>query len=104
MTVKPVEPLDFIQRLKAVQAFRQLPDAESLAATNKRISNILKKSESHRLQVWEHWSKRPKKVAARAQQSAADIQPLLAQRDYQATLTRLAQFDMMSMRFLIVSW
>ncbi|TCV84706.1 glycine--tRNA ligase subunit beta [Sulfurirhabdus autotrophica] len=32
-------------RLKAVQAFRKLPESESLAAANKRIQNILKKTE-----------------------------------------------------------
>jgi len=34
-----------IPRLEAVQAFRKLPEAESLAAANKRIRNILKKTE-----------------------------------------------------------
>lgn len=34
-----------VPRLKAVQAFRTLPEAESLAAANKRIRNILKKTE-----------------------------------------------------------
>ena len=34
-----------VPRLKAVQAFRALPEAESLAAANKRIRNILKKTE-----------------------------------------------------------
>jgi len=34
-----------IPRLRAVQAFRQLPEAQSLAAANKRIQNILKKTE-----------------------------------------------------------
>ncbi|MCK5888915.1 MAG: glycine--tRNA ligase subunit beta, partial [Methylococcales bacterium] len=45
-SVKPTKPLDFMQRLEAVKAFRQLPEAESLAAANKRIINILKKSET----------------------------------------------------------
>jgi glycyl-tRNA synthetase beta chain len=35
-----------IPRLEAVRAFRQLPEADSLAAANKRIANILKKSGS----------------------------------------------------------
>ena len=34
-----------VPRLKAVQAFRALPEAEALAAANKRIRNILKKTE-----------------------------------------------------------
>ena len=33
------------QRLAAVRAFSALPEAESLAAANKRVSNILKKAE-----------------------------------------------------------
>ncbi len=35
---------DIVVRLAAVRAFMQLPEAESLAAANKRIGNILKKS------------------------------------------------------------
>ena len=34
------------QRLAAVRAFSALPEAESLAAANKRVSNILKKAGS----------------------------------------------------------
>lgn len=36
---------DVVQRLEAVQAFAALPEAASLAAANKRITNILKKNE-----------------------------------------------------------
>ncbi|HEY8102442.1 MAG TPA: glycine--tRNA ligase subunit beta [Burkholderiaceae bacterium] len=36
---------NIIERLNAVKAFAALPEAESLAAANKRITNILKKSE-----------------------------------------------------------
>ncbi|HKF94370.1 MAG TPA: glycine--tRNA ligase subunit beta, partial [Gammaproteobacteria bacterium] len=39
---RPTRPLDFERRVRAVQAFRQLPEAESLTTANKRISNILK--------------------------------------------------------------
>ncbi len=46
MAIKPVQPIDFIARLQAVKAFSALPEAESLAAANKRISNILKKSDT----------------------------------------------------------
>jgi glycyl-tRNA synthetase beta chain len=35
---------NIIERLNAVQAFAALPEAESLAAANKRITNILKKT------------------------------------------------------------
>jgi glycyl-tRNA synthetase beta chain len=39
----PNSPLDFENRLKAVDTFSQLDEAIDLAAANKRISNILKK-------------------------------------------------------------
>lgn len=42
--LSPSRPLDFDKRIKAVTAFRQLSAAESLAAANKRVGNILKKS------------------------------------------------------------
>jgi glycyl-tRNA synthetase beta chain len=38
-------PADFNQRVRAVTEFRKLPEAESLAAANKRIRNILKKTD-----------------------------------------------------------
>lgn len=44
--LRPSRPLDFDQRIKAVSAFRAMPEAESLAAANKRVGNILKKSET----------------------------------------------------------
>lgn len=42
---RPTRPLDFHARLHAVSQFRALPEAESLAAANKRIGNILRKAE-----------------------------------------------------------
>ncbi|MFA5017238.1 MAG: glycine--tRNA ligase subunit beta [Methylobacter sp.] len=91
ITVTPAEPLDFMQRLQAVKAFRQLPEAGSLAAANKRIRNILKKSESQpAASVGALLEPQEKQLLQAALQSADDIQPLLAQRNYQATLNRLA--------------
>ena len=40
---RPTRPLDFDHRVRAVHAFRDLPEAISLAAANKRIRNILRK-------------------------------------------------------------
>lgn len=39
--VQPVSVLDLDQRVQAVQGFRKLPEAEALAAANKRVSNLL---------------------------------------------------------------
>jgi glycyl-tRNA synthetase beta chain len=44
LAVHPSRPLDFEKRLQAVADFRSLAAAESLAAANKRIQNILRKS------------------------------------------------------------
>ncbi|MSP27833.1 MAG: glycine--tRNA ligase subunit beta [Methylococcales bacterium] len=91
MTVKPADPLDFMQRLAAVKAFRQLPEAESLAAANKRIRNILKKSDSAPAQeVGALVEAAELRLLEAAKVSAVDIAPLLTQRDYSATLNRLA--------------
>ena len=40
-------PLDFDARVQAVAAFSQTEESESLASANKRVSNILEKSESN---------------------------------------------------------
>ncbi len=41
---RPTRPLDFARRIHAVNAFRRLAEAESLAAANKRIGNILRQA------------------------------------------------------------
>ena len=43
---QPQRPLDFDQRMRAVHAFRRLPESASLAAANKRIRNILRKAKT----------------------------------------------------------
>jgi glycyl-tRNA synthetase beta chain len=42
---------DMLERLEAVTAFAALPQAASLAAANKRITNILKKNEGSSVEV-----------------------------------------------------
>ena len=44
--VRPQSLFDFYCRMQAVHKFRSLPEADSLAAANKRIRNILKKIEN----------------------------------------------------------
>ena len=92
LAVHPTAPFDFWQRLRAVQDFRQLPEAESLAAANKRIANILKKSEqSVSEQIGELVEVAEQNLLAAAQASEADIAPLLAEQNYAQALSRLAQ-------------
>jgi len=45
LAVQTSAPLDFDARLRALAAFQQRPEAASLASANKRIANILRKSE-----------------------------------------------------------
>jgi glycyl-tRNA synthetase beta chain len=94
ISVNPTEPYDFIQRLEAVKSFRRLPQAENLAAANKRIRNILKKSDTAAASKVEGLIEPEElNLLTVAQQSFNDIQPLLAKRDYQGTLKRLAETE-----------
>jgi glycyl-tRNA synthetase beta chain len=43
LALQPQKLADIVNRLAAVRAFAALPEAESLAAANKRVGNILKK-------------------------------------------------------------
>jgi glycyl-tRNA synthetase beta chain len=91
IAVTPGEPLDFMQRLQAVKAFRKLPEAISLSAANKRIRNILKKSESAAAAtVGALVEAAELQLLESAKLAAVAIAPLLAQHDYAAALTRLA--------------
>ncbi|MDF1760639.1 MAG: glycine--tRNA ligase subunit beta [Coxiellaceae bacterium] len=44
--IHPTQPLDFDLRIQAVKNFQSLPEAQTLAAANKRVHNILKKQNS----------------------------------------------------------
>ena len=48
---EPAKPLDFAMRVRAVEAFRALPEAASLAAANKRIRNILRQAEQGEIDI-----------------------------------------------------
>ena len=51
LSKEPARPLDFANRVRAVDAFRSLPEAESLAVANKRIRNILRQAEQATIAV-----------------------------------------------------
>ena len=48
--LRPTRPLDFHRRILAVHAFALMPEAQSLAAANKRVANILSKQDSAAVQ------------------------------------------------------
>ncbi|WP_225775724.1 glycine--tRNA ligase subunit beta [Pseudomonas sp. Marseille-Q5115] len=91
--LKPGSALDFDQRVQAVQAFRRLPEAEALAAVNKRVSNLLGKAEGAVAATVE-----PKyfdnahefSLYSAIQQADHAVQPMAQARQYNEALTRLA--------------
>ncbi|MCX4189526.1 glycine--tRNA ligase subunit beta [Methylophaga sp. OBS3] len=94
MAVAPSRPLDFMQRLKAVSGFRELSQAEALAAANKRIDNILRKNGAYDQQL----DLKADLLSDSAEQDLAkllaevqtDVAPLMQDADYAAVLNRLA--------------
>ena len=92
LAVNPTRPLDFMLRLRAVQSFRQLPEANSLAAANKRIGNILKKSDQPISdQIGTLVEAAEKNLLVAAEESETAIRPLLSEQNYPMALSRLAQ-------------
>jgi len=91
--LQPGSALDFDQRVQAVQAFRKLPEAEALAAVNKRVSNLLSKAEGAIAEQVE-----PKyfdnanefSLYSAIQQADQAVQPMAAARQYSESLARLA--------------
>ncbi|MCW2295203.1 glycyl-tRNA synthetase beta chain [Pseudomonas sp. BIGb0408] len=91
--VNPKSPLDFDQRVQAVQAFRQLPEAEALAAANKRVSNLLSKADGQIAKSIEaHYFDTPAEFTLNAAIQQADnaVQPLARERQYREALAQLA--------------
>lgn len=89
----PTAPLDFDQRVQAVQAFRQLPEAEALAAANKRVSNILAKAEGEVPQSVNAGllnEAAEKALGSAVAAAEGEVAPLARARDYRAALARLA--------------
>src|SRR5260221_3311897 len=94
--LRPASLLDFDHRLKAIGELAKLPQADALAAANKRIRNILKKSaeaetipESVDPKLFDNDAECALHVAV--EHAIADTDPLLAQRDYVGVLSRLAE-------------
>jgi len=91
---KPSAPLDFDKRIKAVSYFGELLEAETLAAANKRVGNILAKFDG---QLYEAF--KAELATEEAEQDLATIfnavsvkvAPLMSDKNYQAALTELAQ-------------
>jgi glycyl-tRNA synthetase beta chain len=90
------QPLDIHQRVLAVNQFSQLPQAQALAAANKRVSNILsKQNPSANMQVNLALLKEDaeKALAQAVGVKAKLVAPLFASREYTKALAILADLQ-----------
>ncbi|MFZ2319544.1 MAG: glycine--tRNA ligase subunit beta [Pseudomonas sp.] len=91
--LSPTAPLDFDQRVQAVQAFRARSEAAALAAANKRVSNLLGKFDGEVPEVVANALLLEPAEQALAQAvfvAAKAVAPLAAARQYRETLEQLA--------------
>ncbi len=92
--LKPASLYDLDRRIDAIVHFAALPEAEALAAANKRIGNILRKVEDEvpdaiDAAVWVEPVEARLAEALQGEEAAVDA--ALAQRDYITALKHLAQ-------------
>jgi glycyl-tRNA synthetase beta chain len=91
--VRPARPADFDRRVHAVIEFRALPEAEALAAANKRIRNLLRKAEEavpDRVDAGRLTEAAEIALCDALQAKQHEVEPLLSAGNYTEALRRLA--------------
>ncbi|MGM0632966.1 MAG: glycine--tRNA ligase subunit beta [Pseudomonadota bacterium] len=91
--LRPTRPLDFDRRVRAVKRFNDLPEAEALAAANKRVANILQKEEAGVGNTVDDdllQEDAEKTLAADVRSLKARVEPLFGTGDYTTGLETLA--------------
>ncbi len=90
--LNPASPLDFDYRIKAVSHFKTLPEAQALAAANKRVANILAKegNVSGHVDASLLTEQAEKDLYQALQAISPVVTPLLQSHDYTPALTELA--------------
>ena len=94
--INPHMPLDFDQRIRAVQTFSELSQASMLADSNKRVANILAKSEvsvADTIDAALLSESAEQNLYASVKQAQTVVQPLLERADYTQVLQTLASLD-----------
>lgn len=89
----PTKPADFDQRVKAVSHFRELEEAEALAAANKRVGNILAKYDgelSDDIDLSLLQEAEEKALAEAVSIMVEALEPAFSTGNYQEALTQLA--------------
>ena len=90
---RPTKPADFDQRVKAVSHFRELEAAESLAAANKRVGNILAKFDGElaaEINLALLQEDAEKVLAQSVEVMTEALEPAFATGNYQEALSKLA--------------
>jgi glycyl-tRNA synthetase beta chain len=91
---EPRRPLDFDRRVRAVMAFRELKEAESLTAANKRIRNILRQAGTVPQAAGDDTvllvESAEQALAKQVEELTARVTPLFEGGDYTAALKQLA--------------
>ncbi len=102
---RPTRPLDFHHRLLAVSHFRSLPEAEALAAANKRIANILRQAREkgidfpERVETARLESEPERDLAEAVERLGQEVGPLAEAGEYEPALGRLASLREVVDRF-----
>jgi glycyl-tRNA synthetase beta chain len=93
LDTRPASPLDFDDRLRALAAFLKLPEAASLTAANKRISNILRKAGEQpnpRVDPGLLTDPEERRLATEVEGLRQDVERFVTSRRYEDALVRLA--------------
>lgn len=93
MARRPTSPLDLDLRIRAVEHLRTLPEAQALAAANKRIANILRRVEAEpgsRVDPALFEQPEERILYERLQEVEGVVDTLLEQRRYVSAMSRLA--------------
>jgi glycyl-tRNA synthetase beta chain len=93
LATRPASPLDFDARLRALARFLQLPDAAGLAAANKRIANILRKTDEaigDTVDAQRLIDPAEQILAEQVVAIARQVEPRFEARDYTAGMQQLA--------------
>ncbi|GGO77417.1 glycine--tRNA ligase beta subunit [Marinobacterium nitratireducens] len=100
--LRPTRPLDFDRRVRAVAHFRTLPEADALAAGNKRVSNILGKQAAAAGSSLDEsllHEDAEKALAERVKALQVELEPAFGRGDYQFALEKLASLRQVVDRF-----
>jgi len=95
-SLKIISPMEKDRRIKAVNEYRELPEARSLSAANKRITNILKKSVEKNRGAWNQKlliDDSEKKLAEKISSLRPQLETLFNERKYVGYMKKLAELN-----------